>query len=65
MDAVLRRLPLGDAQELQARLARGRRDQYRVILRHVPGPDLSFKQRAPERGERVRISGVECELVNL
>src|SRR6516225_11656907 len=65
MDAVLRRLPLRDTQEQQPRLTRGRRDQYRVVLGHVAGPDFAFEQRAPERGEGVRVARVECDLVNL
>src|SRR5215470_4396187 len=65
MDAVFRRLSLKDAQEQQARLTQGRHDQYRVVLGHVAGPDLALEQRAPERGERVRVARVEGDLVNL
>src|SRR5215469_13822647 len=65
MDAVLRRLPLRDTQEQQARLTQGRHDQYRVVLGHVAGPDLALEQRAPECGECVRVARVEGELVNL
>src|SRR5215467_3487537 len=65
MDAVLRGLPLRDTQEQQAQLTQGRHDQYRVVLGHVAGPDLAIEQRAPERGERVRVARVEGELVNL
>src|SRR6516162_6381516 len=65
MDAVLRRLPLRDTQEQQPRLTRSRHDQYRVVLRHVAGPDLALQQRGPERGQHVRVSRVEGDLVNL
>src|SRR6516164_3516573 len=65
MDAVLRRLPLRDTQEQQSRLTRSRHDQYRVVLRHVAGPDLALQQRGPERGQRVRVPRVEGELVDL
>jgi hypothetical protein len=65
MDVILRRLPLRNAQEQQPRLTRDRHDQYRVVLRHVTGPDLALKQRGPERGKRVRVPRVEGDLVDL
>src|SRR5438105_205075 len=65
VDAVLRCLLLRDAQEQQPRLTGSRHDQYRVVLRHVAGPDLALQQRGPERGERMRVPRVEGDLVDL
>src|SRR5262249_55513804 len=56
---------LRDAQEQQPRLTRSRHDQYRVVLRHVAGPDLALQQCGPERGQRVRVPRIEGDLVDL